>query len=77
MVLEEAERATDAGRWAFGVVAYEAAAASDPVLAVHRVPVGGLPLVWFGDRPGLLPILQRGGLVEPGVGTLIPCSASR
>ena len=46
--LEEVERATDAGSWAFGFVAYEAAAALDPALAVHSVPVDGLPLVWFG-----------------------------
>jgi para-aminobenzoate synthetase/4-amino-4-deoxychorismate lyase len=52
-VLQEVERATDAGRWAFGFVAYEAAAAFDPALAVHRVPAGGLPLAWFGiaDEP--------------------------
>jgi para-aminobenzoate synthetase / 4-amino-4-deoxychorismate lyase len=52
-VLEEVERATDAGKWAFGFVAYEAAAALDPGLAVHRVPAGGPPLLWFGlsDEP--------------------------
>ena len=52
-VLEEVERATDAGNWAFGFIAYEAAAALDPTLAVHPAPAGGLPLVWFGltDEP--------------------------
>jgi para-aminobenzoate synthetase / 4-amino-4-deoxychorismate lyase len=52
-VLQEVERATEAGSWAFGFVAYEAAAALDPTLAVHSTAVGGLPLVWFGltDKP--------------------------
>jgi para-aminobenzoate synthetase/4-amino-4-deoxychorismate lyase len=52
-VLQEVDRTTDAGQWAFGFVAFEAAAALDPGLAVHQVPGGGLPLVWFGiaDRP--------------------------
>ena len=61
-VLREVERATDAGQWAFGFVAYEAAAAFDPTLAVHRVPVGGPPLVWFGlaDEPVNADVLDAG-----------------
>ncbi|WP_034510399.1 chorismate-binding protein [Blastococcus sp. URHD0036] len=46
-VLDEVDRLTSAGRWAFGFVAYEAAAGLDPDLAVHE-PVPGLPLAWFG-----------------------------
>jgi para-aminobenzoate synthetase/4-amino-4-deoxychorismate lyase len=40
-------------QWALGFVAYEAAVALDPGLAVRRVPADGLPLVWFGltDKP--------------------------
>lgn len=47
------------GQWAFGFVAYEAAPAFDPALAVHK-PVRDLPLAWFGicskprGRPGCL-----------------------
>ena len=52
-VLAEVERATDAGDWAFGYVAYEAAAGLDPHLVVHRSTPFGMPLVWFGlcDEP--------------------------
>ena len=52
-MLAEVQEATDAGRWAFGYVAYEAAAGLDPHLAVHPSAPGGLPLVWFGlcDEP--------------------------
>ena len=40
-VLAEVQRATDSGRWAFGYVAYEAAAGLDPQLAVHpSTPMG-------------------------------------
>ena len=52
-VLAEVERATDAGQWAFGYVAYEAAAGLDPGLAVHPPAADGPPLAWFGlcDEP--------------------------
>ena len=52
-VLAEVERATDAGDWAFGYVAYEAAAGLVPHLVVHRSTPFGMPLVWFGlcDEP--------------------------
>lgn len=46
-VLDAVQQATDRGWWAFGYVAYEAAAGLDPSLTVHE-PVGGLPLAWFG-----------------------------
>ncbi|MCE3555004.1 aminodeoxychorismate synthase component I [Pseudonocardia sp. RS11V-5] len=46
-VLDEVERRTDAGWWAFGMVTYEAAGGLDPTLAT-REPVDGLPLAWFG-----------------------------
>ncbi|MDP9428567.1 MAG: hypothetical protein M3Q47_06665, partial [Actinomycetota bacterium] len=48
-VLAEVERATEAGQWAFGYVAYEAAAGLDPALAVAARPAGdALPLAVFG-----------------------------
>lgn len=52
-VLAEVDRATDAGCWAFGYVAYEAAAGLDPHLVVHRSTPLGVPLAWFGlcDEP--------------------------
>ena len=52
-VLQEVERATNAGWWAFGYVSYEAAGGLDPSLAVHPPPVDSVPLVWFGlsDEP--------------------------
>ncbi|MGY1642725.1 aminodeoxychorismate synthase component I [Geodermatophilus sp. SYSU D00703] len=59
-VLAEVERATDAGSWAFGYVAYEAAAGLDPRLAVHGCTPMGMPLVWFGlcDEPLPVPPLR-------------------
>jgi para-aminobenzoate synthetase/4-amino-4-deoxychorismate lyase len=53
-VLAEVERATDAGCWAFGFVAYEAATGLDPGCTVVPRPADdALPLVVFGpaDRP--------------------------
>jgi len=47
-VLAEVQRATDGGDWAFGYLAYEAAAGLDPALAVHPPEPGGPPLAWFG-----------------------------
>ena len=73
-VLAEVERATDAGSWAFGYLAYEAAAGLDPGLAVApRPPGGSLPLAVFGlaDRPvdvppvGPPPGRERGYTVGP------------
>jgi para-aminobenzoate synthetase/4-amino-4-deoxychorismate lyase len=57
-VLAEVERATADGRWAFGYVAYEAAAGLDPRWAVFPQPAGEtLPLVCFAlcDRPSAVP----------------------
>ncbi len=48
-VLAEVERATTEGAWAFGYLAYEAAAGLDPRWAVHtRRSDEALPLVVFG-----------------------------
>jgi para-aminobenzoate synthetase/4-amino-4-deoxychorismate lyase len=47
-VLAEVQRATDAGDWAFGYLAYEAAAGLDPTAAVHPPDPDGPPLAWFG-----------------------------
>ncbi|MFQ1002737.1 aminodeoxychorismate synthase component I [Modestobacter sp. SSW1-42] len=45
-VLAEVERATAAGEWAFGFLAYEAAPGLDPGLVTAEPD--GSPLVWFG-----------------------------
>ncbi len=68
-MLAEVERATDAGRWAFGYVAYEAAAGLDPQLAVHPSTPMGMPLAWFGicDQPIPVPPLHAGGAAGPGL----------
>jgi para-aminobenzoate synthetase / 4-amino-4-deoxychorismate lyase len=60
-VLDAVQRATDAGGWAFGYVAYEAAAGLDPSLAVHPVTAGAMPLVWFGigGAPASIPPLDE------------------
>ncbi|MFD2093795.1 aminodeoxychorismate synthase component I [Blastococcus deserti] len=59
-VLAEVQRATDAGSWAFGYVAYEAAAGLDPGVAVHPPDPDGPPLAWFGlcDEPTTVPTLD-------------------
>ncbi|WP_083661395.1 aminodeoxychorismate synthase component I [Actinophytocola xanthii] len=49
-VLDELGRATADGWWAFGFLAYEAAAGLDASLPVHE-PVDGLPVAWFGVCP--------------------------
>jgi para-aminobenzoate synthetase / 4-amino-4-deoxychorismate lyase len=55
-VLAEVERATEQGCWAFGYVAYEAAAGLDPRCTVLP-PDGALPLALFAlcDRPTEVP----------------------
>ncbi len=45
-ILEQVERAVDAGQYAAGFVAYEAASAFDSALTTH--PGDGFPLIWFG-----------------------------
>jgi para-aminobenzoate synthetase/4-amino-4-deoxychorismate lyase len=62
-VLDEVERRTSAGMWAFGFVAYEAAAGLDPVLTT-REPVDGLPLAWFG----ITTAPQDAATLHPGPG---------
>jgi para-aminobenzoate synthetase/4-amino-4-deoxychorismate lyase len=47
-VLAEVEQATAAGSWAFGYVAYEAAAGLDPSLPVALLSEGDPPPAWFG-----------------------------
>ena len=61
-VLEQLDRLTRTGSWAFGFVAYEAASGLDPNL-LTAPPAPGLPLVWFGvvDRPEDVPPLAPGG----------------
>jgi para-aminobenzoate synthetase / 4-amino-4-deoxychorismate lyase len=58
-VLQEVHDATEAGRWAFGYVAYEAAAGLDPQLPGGPDSPGEPPLVWFGlcDEPARVEVL--------------------
>ena len=58
-VLQEVHDATEAGRWAFGYVAYEAAAGLDPQLPGRSTAPGEPPLVWFGlcDEPAAVECL--------------------
>ena len=60
-VLAEVQRRTDGGAWAFGYLAYEAAAGLDPGLAVHPPEPDGPPLAWFGicTEPSEVPALDR------------------
>jgi para-aminobenzoate synthetase/4-amino-4-deoxychorismate lyase len=62
-VLDEVERRTAAGAWAFGFVAYEAGPGLDPVHTT-RNRIDGLPLAWFGiaARP------EEVAVVRPGAG---------
>src|SRR6476469_9800018 len=52
-VLQEVHDATERGSWAFGYVAYEAAAGLDTQLPGGVAAPGTPPLVWFGlcDEP--------------------------
>lgn len=64
-VLAEVDRATRRGCWAFGYLAYEAAAGLDPRWAVAAGWAdSGLPLVWFGlcEQPVRVPPIA----VPPG-----------
>jgi para-aminobenzoate synthetase/4-amino-4-deoxychorismate lyase len=47
-VLQQVHDATEAGSWAYGYVAYEAAAGLDPQLPGGPSSPGEPPLVWFG-----------------------------
>jgi para-aminobenzoate synthetase/4-amino-4-deoxychorismate lyase len=67
-VLDTVQRATDGGGWAFGYVAYEAAAGLDRNLAVHPVAADGMPLAWFGigGAPSPIPPLDDSGPISAG-----------
>jgi para-aminobenzoate synthetase/4-amino-4-deoxychorismate lyase len=56
-VLNEVDKATQEGSWAFGYVAYEAAPGLDAGLAVWDSTPNSPPLVWFGlsDEPVRVP----------------------
>ena len=47
-VLQQVHDATEAGSWAYGYVAYEAASGLDPQLPGGPSSPGEPPLVWFG-----------------------------
>ncbi|GAA4684645.1 aminodeoxychorismate synthase component I [Pseudonocardia yuanmonensis] len=72
-VLDEVERRSGAGWWAFGMVAYEAATGLDPTLAT-REPVDGLPLVWFGltRTAESVPVVAHGERAPYAVGPWEP-----
>jgi para-aminobenzoate synthetase/4-amino-4-deoxychorismate lyase len=59
-VLDAVTWATEAGAWAYGYLAYEAAAGFDPALSVHPTDPDGPPLAWFGlvSAPWRLPVLE-------------------
>ena len=66
-VLEEVERATAAGRWAYGLLSYEAAGGLDPGLVTARPEPDGVPLAWFalsGPPSESEPITTPGGAPE-------------
>nr|WP_218680769.1 aminodeoxychorismate synthase component I [Rhodococcus qingshengii] len=60
-VLDEAQRLSNKGFWAFGFVAYEAAPGFDPRLATAP-PIPEVPLVWFGVSRAP----KRAEPIEPG-----------
>ena len=72
-VLQEVHDATEAGSWAFGYVAYEAAAGLDPQLPGGPSSPGEPPLVWFGlcDEPA------RVEAVGPPAGAGLPTAQWR
>ncbi len=61
-VIAAVAEATDAGAWAYGYVAYEAAAGLDPALSTHPHDLDGPPLAWFGlcAAPWQVPVLDDG-----------------
>jgi para-aminobenzoate synthetase / 4-amino-4-deoxychorismate lyase len=71
-VLSRAEREAAAGRWVAGFVAYEAAPALDPALAVREPdassPFAALPLAWFGVFAGREAVASPAA-VQDGVAT--------
>ncbi len=71
-VLQQVHDATEQGSWAFGHVAYEAAAGLDPELPGGALPTGDLPtgdppLVWFGlcDEPARVPCVAAPAVAAP------------
>jgi para-aminobenzoate synthetase/4-amino-4-deoxychorismate lyase len=62
-VLARVEAATADGAHAFGYLAYEAAPAFDPHLAVRGPDPDGPPLAWFGlgGPPEVVPVVEAGG----------------
>ena len=59
-VLAAVTEATDGGEWAYGYVAYEAAAGLDPALSTHPHDPDGPPLAWFGlsSAPRQVPVIE-------------------
>ncbi|WP_241037272.1 aminodeoxychorismate synthase component I [Blastococcus litoris] len=67
-VLQRVHDATEAGSWAFGHVAYEAASGLDPLLPGGPSSPDGPPLVWFGlcgEPTAVEPVTAPEGLGEP------------
>ncbi|MBI1921323.1 MAG: aminodeoxychorismate synthase component I [Geobacter sp.] len=60
--LHRVEELVESGLHAAGFIAYEAAAAFDPALAVH--PPGDLPLLWFAIFSERLPVTPDSSRVE-------------
>lgn len=73
-VLREVDQATRQGAWAFGYLAYEAAAGLDPGLAVCARPSQAPPLVWFGvtSEPERVPALAPDTVAPPAATTWQP-----
>src|ERR1700712_5668151 len=69
-VLQQVHDATEGGSWAFGYVAYEAAAGLDPQLPRGPAAPGEPPLVWFGlcDEPTLVDTVTVPGDALPDAG---------
>lgn len=66
-VLADVDRATQAGSWAFGYTAYEAAPGLDPTLPVVAPAPDAEPLAWFGlcDPPEPVPPVVPRPAVSP------------
>lgn len=58
--LQQVQAASDAGSWAYGYVAFEAAAGLDRQLSGIATEPGDLPLVWFGlcGEPAATPVVR-------------------
>jgi para-aminobenzoate synthetase/4-amino-4-deoxychorismate lyase len=67
-VLQEVQRVTAAGRWAYGYLAYEAAPGLDGDLVTHAPRPGDPPLVWFavgGPPVDVPPVSTASGRPAP------------